>query len=78
MTQKQFLKKLKSMNVDIRHYIEKEALRLFRCGGVDTVSFGDDYTLPKICLHVALGNCAKQYSPLGPEAIKAARNLKHF
>ena len=37
-------------------YIKKETERLFNSGGVDPELYGDDYTLPKVCLHVALKN----------------------
>jgi hypothetical protein len=77
MTKKQFTKKLKEINKDIKNYLEKEALRLFESGGIDTSSYENNYLLPKICLYVALKNTIYQYRPLS-DYIKEANNLENF
>ena len=78
MTEKQFVAKVKSMKREIGNYAEKEALRLFKSGGVDTGKFGNDFALPKICLSVAFEEAAWRHGPLYDDHKKIARNLKHF
>jgi hypothetical protein len=77
MEEVNFKQKVKEMSVDCIKYIEKEADRLFNCGGIDTSSYENNYLLPKIILYVALRNLAEQYRPLS-NAKKEADNLLHF
>ncbi len=77
MTENQFIKKVKSMNKEIKSDIEKECKRLFNCGGIDSTSYENNCLLPKIILSVALKNMALQYTPLS-EYKAEADNLKHF
>ncbi len=59
-------------------YLKKETERLCNCGGIDPELYGDDYTLPKVCLYVALKNTANQYRPVSDSVLKDAKNLEHF
>ena len=66
------------MKKDIGNYIEKECLRLFECGAINTADYEDNFVLPKIILSVALLNCADQYKPLHEKYLKEQKNLKNF
>jgi hypothetical protein len=78
MTKTQFKKKIASMKQEINQYIDKETLRLFDSGAIDTTIYEDDYTLPKIVISTALKNLSFQYFPLTSAGKKEALNLEHF
>jgi hypothetical protein len=81
MTQEQFLARIKGLTIDLRADIEKEALRLFNSGAVDTGEYVDDFFLPKIIISVALENEAKQWQPLSftrKEWEELNNNLRKF
>ena len=59
-------------------YLKKECKRLLNSGGIDPENYGNDYTLPKILLYVALKNAAFQYKPFLDGSLKDAKNLEHF
>jgi hypothetical protein len=78
MTRKQFIKKIKSMKRDCISSIEKECIRLFDSGAVDTEKYENDYALPKIIYATALKNIADQYQPFSSEYREEMENLSHF
>jgi len=78
MTKKQFEKKTRGLAKVAVKFIEKESLRLFESGGIDTKKYENNYLLPKICLYVALQNTAWQHKPLADSYIKEAKNLLKF
>jgi hypothetical protein len=79
MTEKQLITKIRSMKKDINKYLEEEAVRIYRCGGIDPEAYNkDEFALPKIILHVALKNLADQYRPLHEPHKATANNLEHF
>lgn len=59
-------------------YLKKETERLYNSGGIDPELYGNDYTLPRVCLYVALKNVADQYRPVSDNVLKDAKNLEHF
>lgn len=73
-----FREKVGSMLPDLTEAIKKECDKLYDCGGVDTDHYGDDFELPKIALTVAIGNQARQYSPLTRRGKAEVSNLRHF
>jgi len=78
VTENQFLKKIKSLHKQNREMIEKKALQLFNCGGVDTTSYKDDYLLPKTILNAVFKYMAWQYQPLNKEDKAISKNLECF
>jgi len=78
MTEKQFIKKIKSLHKRNKEMIEKKALFLFKCGGVDTDKYKDDFELPKIILNAIFLDISCEYRPLSTEARRTAHNLKYF
>lgn len=78
MTEVQAKRKIRELSKDASEFIQKEALRLFNSGAVDTRIYDDDYLLPKMLIHVALLNCADQYRLVSRSKDKEIRNLKHF
>ena len=73
-----FREKVDAMIPDLVEAIRKECDKLYDCGGVDTGSYEDNYSLPKICLTVAIENQICQYRPLNSADKKIVNNLKHF
>ena len=78
MTKTQFKKKITSMKKDISHYIDDESQRLFDSGGVDPISYDNNFLLPKIILTVVFKNLSWQYKPFTKEAQDAVNNLCNF
>jgi len=78
MTKEEFNEKVLEMLPECRSYLKQECERLFKCGGVDTDSYDDNYILPKITLAVALINLSDQYTPLLKSHWKTMKNLRHF
>ena len=78
MTEIQFKKKIKEMTKETAKKVEEESLKLFKCGGIDTKRYENNYLLPKICLYVALQNTAWQYKPLQADHLRKAKNLLKF
>lgn len=78
MTKTQFKKRLSEMKKDMNQYIEKEAVRLFESGAIDTSEYFDNYLLPKMILCQTLKNLSDQYMPLRKENINVVENLKYF
>jgi len=78
MTPEQFKRRAKELVARLSAKLEKEAERLYRCGGVDTESHGDDYGLPKIILTVAIENVAADFRPLYAEHKADVQNLRNF
>ena len=56
----------------------EECNRLFKCGGIDTEHYPDDYILPRVIFTVALENIQSQYFPPNPGNLKEIRNLRKF
>lgn len=73
-----FTEKVDSMLPSLMEAIRKECDRLYRCGGVDPASYGEDFALPKLILYVALENLGAQYKPRFTGYRRDAENLKHF
>lgn len=78
MEKEQFRAKVKEMAVDVQNSIIYDSLRLFNSGGIDSLSYEDNYLLPKIILSVVLHNLSAQYAPINPKGKRDAANLKHF
>ena len=78
MTAKQFQHRTRELIARLSAKLEKETERLYRCGGVDTESHGDDYGLPKIILTVAIENVAADFRPLYEEHRADVQNLRNF
>ncbi len=78
MTRTTFLKYFKKVMECVNKDIEKEALRLFDCGTIDTKSYEDNYLLPKIILEVALTNTVREFMTLSDTAKKEVANLSKF
>ena len=76
MTEKQCLKAIGRMMVEIRGLVKSEARRLYRSGGVDPVTIGDG--LPKVLLTVALENIADKCHPFCATSREAVKNLRNF
>lgn len=78
MKEKDFIKKINSMLPGCKKVIQKESLRLFKSGGIDTNSFENNYVLPKIILLVTLENLSKEFYFLGENNKKDLKNLRNF
>ena len=78
MTKTQFENKIKEMMKDVIKETLKECTRLFESGAVDTESYENNFSLPKIILAVALEKMSDQYYPLFNGHSEEIRNLKHF
>ncbi len=78
MTPEQFKHRTRELLTRLSAKLEKETERLFRCGGVDTESHGDDYGLPKIILTAAIENVAADFRPLFAEHKADVENLRNF
>ena len=79
MKKREFKKLVNEMIKDgVVPYLKKETERLYESGGINPELYGNDYTLPKICLHVALKNAACQWEPISLNVLKDAKNLEHF
>ena len=77
MNEKDFSEKLDELLKTFTTKAKEDAMRLYRCGGIDTESFGNDFWLPRILLTVALENAAKECRP-GADYAKTIENLRKF
>lgn len=85
MTTEQFEEKVKELTSDSVEWLQKECVRLFKSGAVDTDGAEDNCRLPKNILVVALENLSRQYLPfhnnytrIPPQDEKTIRNLRKF
>ena len=73
-----FKGKVDNMLPDLTKALQKECLRLFDSGGIDTSKYDTNYILPKIVLSVAIKNQVIQYRPLYKQHSKDIKNLESF
>lgn len=78
MTSEQFQAKIKVLITEIGPKLETECLRLLRSGAVDTDTFADDFTLPRMILSVALETAAKEWKPFDEMHRQERNNLRKF
>ena len=71
-------KKINELLKELKPHLKKECERLLNSGGIDVEKAENNYALPKIILHIALENQARQYRPFTKEYLKEAKNLRHY